>query len=169
MAATSRERTIYLDDYVDLATVEVVDWSPILGVSPRRGSVEALYRALHGKHPSMAIFRSEELPARYRLAGHPRYPPVVGLADDGWTITSHARTARDEDGAGGNHGYDPRHQSMHGLFIAAGPAFKRGVIVPRFENVHVYELLCRVLGIQPEPNAGDPDVTAGFLIQPGTP
>jgi hypothetical protein len=52
---------------------------------------------------------------------------------------------------------------MHGLFIASGPAFREGMKVPRFENVHVYELLCRVLGIRPQPNDGDPKVTAAFF------
>jgi hypothetical protein len=52
---------------------------------------------------------------------------------------------------------------MHGLFIAAGPAFREGVKAPRFENVHVYELMCRVLGITPVVNDGDPAVTAAFL------
>jgi predicted AlkP superfamily pyrophosphatase or phosphodiesterase len=163
MATTSRDRTIYLDDYVDLSTIEVIYWSPILGVSPLRGSVDDLYNRLRGKHPSLQVFTNVGLPPRYRLAGHPRNPPVVGLADDGWTITSRARAARGADAPGGNHGYDPMHQSMHGLFIAAGPSFRSGHSVPRFENVHVYELLCRALGIRPEPNDGDPNVTASLL------
>jgi predicted AlkP superfamily pyrophosphatase or phosphodiesterase len=167
MAQNAYDRVIVLDDYVDLQTIDVIDWSPILGAAPIRGSVDDLYRALHGKHPALEVFKNEDLPARYRLAGHPRYPPVIGIADDGWHITSRARlrTPRGEETAGGNHGYDSRHQSMHGLFIAAGPSFRTGITVPRFESVHVYELLCRVLGVRPESNDGDPSVTAGFLIE----
>ena len=52
---------------------------------------------------------------------------------------------------------------MHGLFIASGPRFKSGVTVPAFSNVHIYELICRVLGIKPARNEGNPQVTAGFL------
>jgi predicted AlkP superfamily pyrophosphatase or phosphodiesterase len=169
MAPTSRDRVIYLDDYVDLATIEVIDWSPILGVSPLDGSVDALYAALRGKHAALQVFKSAELPASYRLAGHPRYPPLIGIADDGWTITSRARAARSLDEPGGNHGYDPVHRSMHGLFVAAGPSFRAGVKSPRFENVHVYELLCRVLGVRPEPNDGDPEITASFVNDRRTP
>lgn len=164
MTATTHERTIYVDDYVDLTDVEVVDWSPIFGASPRRGSVAALYEGLSGKHPSLKIYRSEDLPERYRLAGHPRFPAIIGVADDGWTVTSRAREKRmGEDPIGGSHGYDPSNQSMHGLFVATGPSFRTGVRVPRFDNVHVYELLCRVMGITAESNDGDPKVTAGFL------
>ncbi len=163
MAQNSRERTILLDDFVNPATLDIVEASPILAVAPRAGSVEAIYQALHGKHRALQIYRSEDLPAKYRLSGHARVPPIVGIADDGWLITTRASLARDPDGPGGSHGYDSVHQSMHGLFLAAGPAFRSGVMVPAFESVHVYELLCRVLGVRPLPNDGDPKVTAGFL------
>jgi predicted AlkP superfamily pyrophosphatase or phosphodiesterase len=162
MAPNASERTIVLEDYVDLDDVEVIDWSPILGVSPRRGTVDDLYGRLKDKHPALAVYRNEELPARYRLASHPRFPAVIGIADDGWDIVSRDRLTRDY-GARGNHGYDPVHRSMHGLFIAAGPAFREGVKAAAFENVHVYELLCRVLGVRPEPHDGDARVTAAFF------
>jgi hypothetical protein len=64
---------------------------------------------------------------------------------------------------GGSHGYDPVHRSMHGLFIATGPAFRTQLTVPAFDNIHVYELLCRVLRIKPESNDGNPAVTHPFL------
>jgi len=163
MSQNSLDRVIFLEDYVPLAAIDVIEWSPILGVTPRSGSVDDLYRALRDKHPAMTVFKNADLPARYRLAGHPRYPPVIGIADDGWEITTRERLARDANGLGGSHGYDPINQSMHGLFIATGPAFREGLKVPRFENVHVYELLCRALGIRPEPNDGDPKVTAAFF------
>jgi predicted AlkP superfamily pyrophosphatase or phosphodiesterase len=163
MAQNSLDRVIFLEDYISLAAIDVIDWSPILGVTPRTGSVDDLYRALRDKHPAMTVFKSEDLPARYRLAGHRRYPPLIGIADDGWEITTRERLARDKNGLGGNHGYDPINQSMHGLFVATGPAFRDGLKVPRFENVHVYELLCRALGIRPEPNDGDRRVTAAFF------
>jgi predicted AlkP superfamily pyrophosphatase or phosphodiesterase len=162
MAPNARERTIVIDDYINLDDVEVIDSSPVLGVSPKRGSVDDLYRALKDRHPALAVYRNEDLPARYRLAGHPRYPAVIAIAEDGWDVVSRQRMTRDY-GDRGNHGYDPAHQSMHGLFIAAGPAFREGVKGPRFENVHVYELMCRVLGVRPAPNDGDPNVTAAFF------
>ena len=37
------------------------------------------------------------------------------------------------------------------------------MVVPAFENVHVYELLCRVLGLRPASNDGDLAATAAFL------
>jgi predicted AlkP superfamily pyrophosphatase or phosphodiesterase len=164
MAALSRARTIILDDYVDVGTVDLVDTSPVVGANPRSGSAEELYLALKDKHPSLRVYRRDELPERYRLRDHPRLPAIIAVADDGWHVTTRAMLEREKNKVpGGTHGYDSQNRSMHGLFIAAGPQFRQGIVVPAFENVHLYELMCRVLGLRPGMNDGDPAVTASFL------
>jgi predicted AlkP superfamily pyrophosphatase or phosphodiesterase len=167
MAALSRDRVIVLDDYIDLARVDLIDSSPILGITPKPGTSAAeIYAALHGKHPALQVYTRSTLPAQYRLTDHPRIAEIIGIADDGWLVTTRRRFEEQDwrsDSEGGAHGYDPKHRSMQGLFIAAGPRFKSGITVPPFENVHVYELMCRVLGLTPAPNDGDPRVTSGFL------
>lgn len=47
----------------------------------------------------------------------------------------------------GAHGFDPVMQEMHATFCAWGPAFRKGIRIPTFENVHVYPLVCRILGL----------------------
>ena len=167
MAELSRERVIVLDDYLDLATVDLIDSAPIVGIIVRAGdSVESAYRALAGKHPALQVYTRSTLPEEHRLRNHPRLPDLIGVADDGWHPTTKAWLARDQttgEFPGGNHGYEPKHRSMHGLFVATGSQFKSGIVVPAFDNIHVYVLLCRLLGISPATNDGDPAVTASFL------
>ena len=164
MAALSPDRAIVLDDYLDMADVDLVDSSPLAGLNPRRITAGAIYGALKDKHPSLRVFMRDALPPEYRLRDHPRLPAVIGVADDGWHVTTRAALAdEDKEFPAGTHGYEPRHRSMHGLFIASGPQFRRGLVVPAFENVHLYALLCEVLGLRPASNDGDPKVTAGFL------
>jgi predicted AlkP superfamily pyrophosphatase or phosphodiesterase len=167
MAQLSPNRMIVLDDYVNPATVDVLDWAPVLALSPRDGNVEALYAALKGKHRALAVYKSAEVPAKYGLAGHPRLPPVIGIANEGWFVTSRKEMAQwgteGRHAPGGTHGYDPRFKSMQGIFIGAGPSFKRGKTVPPFQNIHVYDLMCAVLGLQPAPNDGDARVTRPML------
>ena len=62
------------------------------------------------------------------------------------------------------HGYDARAQSMQGLFIASGPRIRRGLRFKPFENIHIYEFMCAVLGLQPAKNDGDPAVTRDMLL-----
>lgn len=44
---------------------------------------------------------------------------------------------------------------MAATFIAAGPAIRAGVVLPAFDNVDVYPLLMRLLGLAPLPSDGD--------------
>ena len=163
MAQLSPQRMILLDSLIDVETVEIIDWSPLVGLAAKDGNVDRVYAALKGRHPALAVYKREELPAKYGLANHPRLPPVVGIADEGWHITSTRDTDRWNVGnghaPGGNHGYDPQLRSMHGLFIAAGPRLQPGLRVPPFENIHLYEFMCALLGITPAKNDGDPGVT----------
>ena len=166
MSQLSDRRLIFLDDYVDLTKVDIVDWTPVLELVPRTGSVEDVYRALKGKHPSLAIYKREQVPRRLHYRTNLRIPPIIGIADEGWTITSHKRLADDiakDRKHGGDHGYDPRYKSMHGLFVTAGPRIRPDTLVPEFENIHIYDFLCRVLGLTPARNDGDPRVTRQFF------
>jgi hypothetical protein len=56
---------------------------------------------------------------------------------------------------------------MRGVFIAHGPAFRRGVTVPPFRNIHVYPLLAEVLGVAPAPSDGSLDSVRALLADPG--
>ena len=167
MAALSPDRMIVLDTLIDVAEMDVVDWAPVLGLSPKDGDVEKLYAALRDKHPHLHVYRRDEIPAVYGIAGHPRLPPVVGIADEGWYITSKREVDRwgqpDRRAPGGTHGYDARATSMQGVFIASGPRLKSGITVAPFENIHIYEFMCAVLGLTPARNDGDPSVTRDML------
>jgi predicted AlkP superfamily pyrophosphatase or phosphodiesterase len=166
MSQTSLQRLIPLDDYLDPATVYLIDSSPVVGVWPRTITVDAAYRALKDKHPALAVYKREDVPPELHFNSSPRIPPVIGIAADGWSVTTSAQvTEWRQTGRlmGGQHGYDPRLRSMHGLFIASGPQFRIGVTVPAFENVHLYELMARVLELSPAANDGSADATKDFF------
>jgi predicted AlkP superfamily pyrophosphatase or phosphodiesterase len=165
MSQQAPNRKIVLDDYLDLKSVDVLDWSPVLQLLPRTGSVDELYRRLYGKHPALQVYKKEGLPPELHYSNNRRIAPIVAIADDGWQITTNDRLKETtvERRAGGEHGYDPRLPSMHGLFIAAGPRLKQGLVVGKFENIHIYELMCRILNLRPARNDGDPAVTADWM------
>ena len=52
---------------------------------------------------------------------------------------------------------------MRGIFVAAGPSFKSGVVLPAFENIHIYDALAQALGVPPAHNDGDPAVARSML------
>ena len=162
MAPVSYGRVVYLDAFVDMDTVEILEAGANLQLTPRDGDVEGLYRRLHGKHPRLAIYKRQDVPARLHFSDNPRIPAIVGIPDAGWTATTGQRLAQDELHLGA-HGFEPTTPDMGALFVAAGPSLRRGLVVAPFENVHVYELLCRILAIAPAKNDGRAGVTRGLM------
>lgn len=170
MAETSRQRVVFVDDLVTPADGEIVDLNPTLGVWPRPGREEAVYTKLVAAHPRLSVYRRANTPEHWQYRNHERIPPIVGVVDEGWSVMRRASVmeafAANIRRVGGNHGYDPHVKSMQALFVAVGPAFRANVVVPPFENVDVYELMCRILGVQPARNDGDPAIAASMLAAP---
>jgi hypothetical protein len=52
---------------------------------------------------------------------------------------------------------------MAASFVAAGPAFRAGVVLPPFDNVDVHPLLLRLLGLPAMATDGDGKVLAKAL------
>jgi alkaline phosphatase D len=100
----------------------------------------------------------EDVPSHYHWGTHPRIPEVLIEAEESWNVVWVPRTDY-RRGSRGVHGYDPANRDMHGIFYAIGPSFRDGVQTPSFANVDVYNIICRILNIEPAPNDGDKEVT----------
>jgi predicted AlkP superfamily pyrophosphatase or phosphodiesterase len=155
MAPTSADRLILLDELIDLDDIVVHDWGPAGMYQPAEGKNDAVYRALHDRHPALSVYRRDELPPRLGFGSHPRVPEIIAIAADGWSITTRRQAAGFRPG--GAHGYDNSLPSMRALFIASGPGLRRGVTVPAFSNVHLYELMAHLLEVDPAENDGSLD------------
>ena len=157
LTSIDAKRVIFIEDMMPVSTVQVESYGPNGGVRPKTGTAEELVASIRAKHiPHLQVYLREEMPERLHYRDNPRIPPVVYVADEGWNIESKVGWPNREptyDHA--SHGYDPALSNMGALFIANGPAFKRGLEIPAVENIHLYNLLCRVLGLKPAPNDGD--------------
>lgn len=163
MAATSRDRVILLDDWLEAGTYRVVDWNPVALIDPAAGQEEAVYERLR-RIPNLTVWRRAEVPERLRFREHPRITPLVALADEGWSITTRDRfEANPRFGIGATHGYDNALESMGALFIGAGPVFARSHLIPRVRAVDLYELMAHILDLRPAPNDGSLDSIRAVL------
>ena len=158
MAATSPSRTISLGRYLPREWLDVDNLSPALMAWPRAGFEDSVYERLRTA-PHLTVYRRAELPERFHLEGSARVPPIIAIADAGWTI----RWDREGWDTYGDHGYDDTVTDMRAIFLAHGPAFRRGVVVPPFRNIHVYSLIAAVLRIQPVQTDGSLDSVRGVL------
>jgi len=155
MTATSPERVVHLDDVIALQDVRVASWGVMAGIDPLPGKQAAIEARLLAAHENMECRRKSELPARLHYGNHPRIPAIVCVARHAWIIASREGIARRSHFSLGEHGYDIDHPEMRALFIASGPAFARGRVIPAFDNVDVYPLLAHVLGVEAEPHDGN--------------
>lgn len=89
---------------------------------------------------------------RLHYGRNARVAPIFCLPDPGWSITTRAFKPKKPDL--GNHGFDPASPDMAAVFIRHGPAFRRGVRLPIFDNVDVYPLLARLAGVRARPGDG---------------
>jgi predicted AlkP superfamily pyrophosphatase or phosphodiesterase len=158
MSYTPPERRVVLDDYFPSDSLGIVTLSPFLSVGTRTGDVANTVARLQ-RVPHLTVFPRESTPPHWRYEGNPRIPPIVGVMDEGWTLMRRGRAAPPL----GNHGYDAAAPSMRAAFIAAGPAIAAGLVVEPFQNVHVYELMCAILGLRPAPNDGSLDSLRAIL------
>lgn len=64
----------------------------------------------------------------------------------------------------GEHGFSPAYKEMHAIFYANGSAFKPGLKIETFQNVHVYPMICKILGLPvPDNIDGKLEVLAPIL------
>lgn len=167
MSEIDRERTIMLDEYLDLDRVRVSDWGPAAMIWEADMDTDAIVEALQHAHPRMRVWRRADIPSRYGFRNHPRIPDVLAEADLGWMISNRPYEAgRDRYPLRGMHGWDPLHQEMGGILIARGPAFRPGSRMGRVQAIHLYELMSALLDLQPAANDGDLRAFAGYAELP---
>ncbi len=152
MAPFLAEQTYFLGDLIDLGPdVQTIEAGPhmVLYTQGDEAADRELRDRLAELLPRAAVYRVGEMPAHlhYERAG-PRLGNLVIVPDQGWSVVPWReadRAARD----GWTHGWDPRNEVMHGLFVGRGPRIAPGQRIGRFESIHVYPLVAEVLGLQP--------------------
>jgi predicted AlkP superfamily pyrophosphatase or phosphodiesterase len=150
MAPTSGERVTYLDDLLPLDDVHVVGLGPVAGLRAAPGHEDEVAKALLTPRPHLTCWRKADVPARFHYGRNPRVPPFVCLAQTGWVIGTKGHAVNK-----GAHGFDPFDPLMDALFVAHGPAFRKGTVLPAFDNVDVYPLLAALVGVKAQPNDGN--------------
>ena len=166
MAQLSQERLIFLDDYMDPTDLRIPNFSPVMDIWCDESEVDSIFNLINGKHPHLSVYKKQDIPERLHFSNNRRIAPIIGIMDNGWSLTSHDYYADHQSYySGGTHGFDPAHSDMHAFFLAHGPAFKSGTTVPAFENIQLYNLMAKILDIEPALNDGNIEIVKNILVQ----
>lgn len=147
MEAVPEPNVIYLDDYVELDGVRVINnATQALLYFEGEARLWSVYEALREHLEHATVYLREETPAEWHYRDSRRVGDLVVAAEPGWVIRQ--RDWRAWRG-GGTHGWDPDHRAMRGVFLVAGPRVRPGARLPAFENVHIYPLAAHLLDLLP--------------------
>ena len=153
MAAPSEDKVVFLDEIIDMDDVRVIGWGPVSMIRPEESKRETVYNALKAAEDNYRVYYREELPEEYRIGNHRRTPDIIMVADLPWVITSRSMFER-RGVLSGHHGWDHREPEMRTIFLASGPDFETGKRVGPFELIHIYEMICNILDLEPADNDG---------------
>ena len=135
MATTSTERTVQVEDFVDLDLVEHIDGWPHWGLRPKNpADLQTIHDQIVERKGDDSAFdvylRDENMPERYHFSNNDRIAPLWMIPKTGWAIVKKEEFNVEQAKASGEvyhpkgiHGYDHEHPLMRAIFVARGPAF----------------------------------------------
>ncbi|XP_034967611.2 glycerophosphocholine cholinephosphodiesterase ENPP6 [Zootoca vivipara] len=156
------EKVIELRNCINMSDViQVKDRGPVVSLWPAKEKQSEVYNKLKNV-PHMTVYKKEDIPARFYYKEGKFVSPLTLVAEEGWFIVeSKEKLPFWENGTGkrdawqnGWHGYDNELMDMRGFFLAYGPDFKSNFRAAPIRAVDIYNVMCKVAGIQPLPNNG---------------
>jgi len=161
MCAISKDRTVYLHDYVDKEWIDIIQgYNPNYNIKAKQEFYDTLYTVLKNI-PHIKAWKNTEVPEKFHYGTHPRVMDFVVLADSSWSVRLEGERAKD----GGTHGYDNDNTDMHAIFYAFGPDFKKGYIQNTFNNIDIYPLITNILNLEPAKIDGEFENVKMMLIE----
>lgn len=168
MSETSPDRLIYYDTALtkeELRLIWRIEAEPTFGIRPQPyvdqdEAVETLFQAfkrLQKKQPHFEVYKREDFPDRFHFKHNIRIPPLLVLPEPGWNFVDHQQydPKRGIDYLlKGVHGYDNLSNQSRAIFVAQGPDFPKDKILKPFVNVELYNVVSRILHLEPSINNG---------------
>ena len=165
MAEVPHGQVVAVEDMVDPQVARAVSVGQVIGFEPLPGQHRQALAQLVGSHAHHDCWPREELPARWQFGSHRRVPAIICQMHEGWDANRREVLAHRAPGVRGSHGYDNTLPSMRAVFIARGPAFARGKVIDPIDNVDVYPLMTRLLGLPAAAHDGDLRATEAALAR----
>lgn len=150
MEEISNDRFVDWDDYLKPFWYEHIIGTNPTNIYAKEHCVDSIMTALSGVE-HISAWRHGEVPEELNYGTSNRCGDVIVAPDLGWQF---AATPKNKVGA---HGYSPKEKDMQVIFITSGPDFKRDVLSRdvQFQNVDIYPMLAKLLGIKPATTDGE--------------
>jgi predicted AlkP superfamily pyrophosphatase or phosphodiesterase len=157
MVLMDPKKTIDISDILkNFPNVDRTGNSAVVGLfSSNNQELHQLEKKLKEKSRSYRIYKKENIPTRYHYQKSDRIPDLLLVAKEKVNIKTKADFSPIKANSYiATHGYDNTLNSMQASFYARGPSFNTQKVIETFDNVNLYELMCKLLEITPAPNDG---------------
>jgi hypothetical protein len=146
-----------------------VDNGAIVNIHARNDDqIDSIYSFLKKKETNFKVYKTESTAGFEYTPTSKDWGDIQIIPNFGYYFsTAEKITMQQNNGIHtiGVHGYDPMYKDMHGILYANGPAFKVGYTTASIKNIHVYPLLCQLLGLTiPKGIHGDLEEIKSVLI-----
>ncbi|HFA49169.1 MAG TPA: alkaline phosphatase family protein [Bacteroidetes bacterium] len=129
----------------------------------------AAFNYLKSKEKHYKTYFTKDCPQFEIMPENKNWGDIQVVIDLGWYFVSQRRIAVANKMMGkikGQHGFDPKYKDMHAIFYGNGFNIKKGHKIPSFKNIHVYPLICKILGLDvPKDVDGKLEVLDDILIK----
>src|SRR5579871_3722751 len=149
MMSIDNEHTLPLPAAVDTAHFLVLPGLPLLHLYAKdKNFIQPTYEALKKDANDYDVYLATKMPKRWHyrkkddlfnrigdiiLVPHP--PKIFNITRGKMNLKA-------------EHGFDPAIPEMHASFYAWGPAFQKNKTIDGFENINVYPMIAKILGLQ---------------------
>ena len=147
MTEADNKNTLDLPSVIDTAKFIVPNGDALIQIYARdKKDIRPLYKQLKANGKDYHVYLTKKMPRRWHYSAKdnkdgrigdiiliPILPKIFNLTGKPTSI--------------GKHGFDNDMPDMQAVFYAWGPVFKEGLTIDSFENVHIYPLLAKILGL----------------------
>ncbi|MBZ0180850.1 MAG: ectonucleotide pyrophosphatase/phosphodiesterase [Melioribacteraceae bacterium] len=153
MQNIDKNKIVNVEEFISQYKYDLVDSGPLMQIFPNsENDKENIYAELKRNEKHFKAYLKNELPDYYHFGKHPLIAPIVLIADYKAYLVNNRISKRNYDLSAATHGYAKDHINMHGIFIANGPAFNKGMKTGTIWNIDIYPLLCELFKITPRSN-----------------
>jgi alkaline phosphatase D len=137
---------IHLEKLADLSGFETS--GPLL-YAPGEAAAARVYSQLKSASDKFIVYRRSEVPGHLHFNSNPRIGDPVVIPKGPYLIRARDPNNPRETPPKGMHGYDPQNMmEMRAIFYAAGPDIRAGFKLQPFENINIYPLIAKILGLE---------------------
>jgi predicted AlkP superfamily pyrophosphatase or phosphodiesterase len=146
-----------LENYIPVEKVQeeelyfTINNGAMVNIHPKVASqTDSIYHFLKKKEANFKVYKTADTPQFEYTAKNKNWGAIQVIPDKGYYFVP-LRTINfqksNTNQIFGQHGFDPEYKDLHGIFYANGPAFKKGYQHPSIKNIHIYPIMCQLLGL----------------------